>query len=88
MDGYKNVWGLYKQSKYKILEDFGTIDVQRYFLVFSSLKDLGAQILLKPPLARYLWPLQLSSKVWKDCISWLNRTWSAFDILFTCFSSE
>lgn len=51
MDGCKNVWGLYKQSKYKILEDFGTIDVQRFLWFCSSLKELGAQIPLKPSLA-------------------------------------
>jgi len=29
MDGCKNVWETDWQSKYKILEGFGTIDVQR-----------------------------------------------------------
>lgn len=46
MDGCKNFWHLYKQGKYKILEDFGTIDVQRFFFP-SSLKELGAQIPFK-----------------------------------------
>lgn len=31
MDGCKNFWRLHKQGKYKILEDFGTVDVQRLF---------------------------------------------------------
>lgn len=59
MDGCKNAWGLYKQSKYKILKDFDIIDVQRFLLHFSSLKELGIQIPLQLLLAGYLWALQL-----------------------------
>lgn len=46
MDGCKNFWRLHKQGKYKILEGFGTVDVQRFFFS-SSLKELGAQILFQ-----------------------------------------
>lgn len=39
MDDCKNVWGLYKQSKHKILEDFGTIDFQRFFWQFEGVSS-------------------------------------------------